>query len=266
LVAQRFARLAPNARRVLQAISVLGDDLKPAEIEALVPDDPATRGSGAVESVESVVASSIAALTATQLIERTSDGIRHTHPLIREIASAGIPAAVRRELHALAAESAEATGLPTEVRALHTLFAQDSFEALLLLERVAERALGRGDAAGAAHWLHRGLELARRELFRGELDDPMRAVLIFSRKLGEALTAAGDLTDADGVLREALDMAGPSGPERAKVLRALASVAHERERAREAMGYLSEAIEHASRSGADELIASLEDMRRAWAS
>ena len=59
----------------------------------------------------------------------------------------------------------------------------------------------------------------------------MRAVLIFSRKLGEALARAGSLTDADGVLREALDLAGPSGPYRALVLGSLAFVARERERA-----------------------------------
>ena len=82
--------------------------------------------------------------------------------------------------------------------------------------------------------LRRGLDLARRELFRGELDDPMRAVLIFSRKLGEALARGGHLTDADGVLREALDLAGPSGHDRAVVLGALAHVARERDRRHEA--------------------------------
>ncbi len=58
----------------------------------------------------------------------------------------------------------------------------------------------------------------------------MRAVLIFSRKLGEALARGGQFNDADGVLREALDVAGPSGPDRAAVLGALAQVAHGRER------------------------------------
>jgi hypothetical protein len=50
------------------------------------------------------------------------------------------------------------------------------------------------------------------------------------------------------------------------VLGALANVAHERARAGEAHNYLSQALEQASRSGAAELVASLEDMRRAWAS
>jgi serine/threonine-protein kinase len=264
LVALRIERLEPGTRRVLQAVSVLGDDVKPGDIQALFAADKAAQratgwGSGAVET-------SCAALVTTQIIERTSEGMRHTHPLVREIVSAAIPAAVKRELHTAAASIAEMNKLPIEVRALHTLYAQDAFEALLLLEQVAERALARGDASGAVLWLHRGLELARREMVRGELDDPMRAVLIFSRKLGEALAIAGDLTDANGVLREALDIAGPSGQDRAKVLRALANVAHERDRSGEALSYLSEALEHASRSGAQELIASLEDMRRAWAS
>jgi len=260
LIALRIERLAPATRRVLQALSVLGDDIDQANIERLLSDDDSS------ERGESPVALSISALVLAQIIERTPEGLRHTHPLVRDISGAAIPATVRRELHARAANDAELNNLPIEVRALHTLHAQDAFEALLLSEQVAERALARGDASGAVIWLHRGLELARRELVRGELDDPMKAVLIFSRKLGEALTVAGDLTDADGVLREALDLAGPSGADRVKVLRSLATLAHERDRSGEALGYLSEALELASHSGSHDLIASLEDMRRAWAS
>jgi serine/threonine-protein kinase len=113
--------------------------------------------------------------------------------------------------------------------------------------------------------LRRALELARRELFRGELDDPMRAVLIFSRKLGEALAKGGQLNDADGVLREALDVAGPSGKDRAAVLGALAHVSHARARRQEARDYLREALTLAARSGAPELVASLDALRRAIA-
>jgi serine/threonine-protein kinase len=94
----------------------------------------------------------------------------------------------------------------------------------------------------------------------------MRAVLIFSRKLGEALARSGQLNDADGVLREALDVAGASGPDRAAVLGALARVAHGRDRRQDARHYLTEALELASSSGARELIASLETLRRAIAS
>ncbi len=93
----------------------------------------------------------------------------------------------------------------------------------------------------------------------------MRAVLIFARKLGETLTSAGQFTDAEGVLREALDMAGPSGPDRARVLGALAQVSAVRERNDEAHRYLLEALELAFASGAHELLHSLEDLKKSIA-
>ena len=172
---------------------------------------------------------------------------------------------VRRGLHATAADICEELGAPLEVRALHEYHAQNTFQALLHLEGVGARCAARGDLAGNINALRRALELARRELFRGELDDPMRAVLIFSRKLGEALAQAGDYTDAEGVLREALDMAGPGGQDRARVLGALAHVAHGRERRVEAQVYLREALELARKHNVSDLVPSLEDLRRAIA-
>jgi len=91
-------------------------------------------------------------------------------------------------------------------------------------------------------------------------------MLIFSRKLGGALTRAGNFADAEGVLREALDIAGPSGTDRARVLGALAHVAHGRQRAEDALHYIDEAIDTARRSGAHDLVSTLNDTRRAWAS
>jgi serine/threonine-protein kinase len=194
-----------------------------------------------------------------------TSGIRTSHPLLREVTMATIPAAVKRELHAAAAIVCDERDLPLEVRAVHEYWGGTAFQALLLLERVSVLASARGDHQGAIMALRRGLELARRELFRGELDDPMRAVLIFSRKLGEALVRGGQLNDAEGVLREALDVAGPSGKDRAAVLGALAHVAHDRDRKQEARDYLREALDLASRSGAHELVTSLETLRRAIA-
>ena len=155
--------------------------------------------------------------------------------------------------------------MPLEARALHEYSAQNTFQALILLEQVASRATTRGDLGGSISALRRGLDLARRELFRGELDDPMRAVLIFARKLGETLTTAGQFTDAEGVLREALDMAGPSGSDRARVLGALAQVSAIRDRNDEAHRYLLEALELAFASGAHELLHSLEDLKKSIA-
>jgi serine/threonine-protein kinase len=135
-----------------------------------------------------------------------------------------------------------------------------------LLEQVADRATARGDAATEVLALRRGLEIARQEISRGALDDPLRAVLIFGRKLGASLTRAGNFADAEGVLREALDVAGPSGTDRARVLSALAHVAHGRRRAPEAMGYIDQAIAVARDSGAHDLVHAFADTRRAWAS
>jgi serine/threonine-protein kinase len=249
LIALRVERLPADSRRVLQAVAVLGDATADTSLLPLLPED--------TDLVEA-----LALLRRSGVVESGPEGWRTSHPLVREVVLATIPAAVRRELHAAAAKSNDATRSLLEVQAMHEFHAHNAFDALILLEKVSSLCAGRGDNAGTVLALRRGLELARRELFRGELDDPMRAVLIFGRKLGEALAGAGDFTDAEGVLREALDMAGPSGQDRARVLGALAHVALGRDRKLEAQVYLREAMELASRSGARELVSSLEKLKR----
>jgi tetratricopeptide (TPR) repeat protein len=254
LIALRVERLPPDARRVLQAIAVYGDNADDLMVHKLV-----TEGTNLDEAT--------ATLIEAGMIERAAGerGYRSAHPLIRDVVLATIPAAVRRGLHARCAEIGEENGMPLEARALHEYSAQNTFQALILLEQVASRATQRGDLGGSIASLRRGLDLARRELFRGELDDPMRAVLIFARKLGETLTTAGQFTDAEGVLREALDMAGPSGSDRARVLGALAQVSAIRDRNDEAHRYLLEALELAFASGAHELLHTLEDLKKSIA-
>jgi len=252
VIAVRVERLPADARRVLQAAAVWGDDGDDEVLTRMLGDE--------VDLVEA-----LGFLRRAGMIIVGQTGIRTSHPLLREVTLATIPAAVKRELHAAAAVVCDERDLPLEVRALHEYWGGTAFQALLLLERVSVLASARGDQQGAIMALRRGLELARRELFRGELDDPMRAVLIFSRKLGEALVRGGQLNDAEGVLREALDVAGPSGKDRAAVLGALAHVAHDRDRKQEARDYLREALDLASRSGAHELVTSLETLRRAIA-
>jgi serine/threonine-protein kinase len=256
MIAMRVERLPADARRVLQAAAVWGDDADDEVLASIL-----------VEEVDLVEALGFLRRAGMLIVggARPENGVRTSHPLVREVTLATIPAAVRRELHAAAAGVCDERDLPIEVRAMHEYWGGTAFQALLLLERVSVAASGRGDHQGAIMALRRGLELARRELFRGELDDPMRAVLIFSRKLGEALSRNGQLNDAEGVLREALDIAGPSGKDRAAVLGALAQVAHGRDRQQEARDYLREALELASRSGAHDLAASLETLRRAIA-
>jgi serine/threonine-protein kinase len=253
IIAVRVERLPGDARRVLQAASVWGDDADDAALTRMLGDD--------IDLIEA-----LGLLRRAGMIALSEGGIRTSHPLVREVVLAMIPAAVRRELHAAAAVLCDDRDLPIEVRAMHETWGGTAFQALLLLERVSTMAGARGDYQGAVTAVRRGLELARRELFRGELDDPMRAVLIFSRKLGEALMRNGQLNDAEGVLREALDIAEPTGVDRAALLGALAHVAHDRDHRQEARDYLREAIEVASRTGSHELITSLETLKRAIAS
>jgi serine/threonine protein kinase len=252
LIALRVERLPADARRVFQVIAVLGDATVDAAIYPLLPP-------------ETDLVEALSLLRRAGMIENGPDGWRTAHPLMREVVLATIPAAVRRELHAAAAHGFAETKAPMEVQALHEYHAHNAFDALILLERVSSRCTARGDSQGSILALRRGLELARRELFRGELDDPMRAVLIFSRKLGEVLAQAGDYTDAEGVLREALDIAGPSGQDRARVLGALAHVALGRDRRLEAQVYLREAMELATKSGSHDLMRSLETLKRSIA-
>jgi tRNA A-37 threonylcarbamoyl transferase component Bud32/tetratricopeptide (TPR) repeat protein len=252
LIALRVDTLAPSARRALQVLGVVGDGVGPRVLAEML-------------QTEEGLDDALADLERANMIERTPvGGFMTAHPLVRDIVLAGIPAAVRRELHRRALVAGEVLRTPLEARAQHAYYAHDSFQALLLLEQVADRAALRGDPDTEVLALRRGLEMAREEISRGELDDPLRAMLIFSRKLGASLARTGNYADAEGVLREALDLAGPSGTDRARVLSSLAQVAHGRQRSKEALGYIDQAIDLANQLGATDLLASFRDTKRHW--
>ncbi|HEX3594871.1 MAG TPA: protein kinase [Polyangiaceae bacterium] len=253
LISHRMATLEPRARRVLQALGVLGDSVEPEGIAEVL---------GRPDGIEETLGE----LVRAGMVEQPNRLCSLTHPLIRELVLGAIPAEVRRDLHGRALRVYEKREAPIEARALHAFDAQATLEALLLLEQVAERALSRDDVAAGVDALRRALELSRADVYRGELDDPLKAVAIFARKLGDALIRGGSYSDAEGVLREALHVAGPTGAERAHLLASLARVARGRERADEAVGFIDEAIEVARRSGSHELLTSLTSTRRAWVS
>ena len=252
LVGIRVAALAPDARRLLQALCVLGDESERDPLENMLS-----------QTVD--VDAALSALREAGMAKTLSSGtIRVRHPLIRDVTLAAIPAAVRRKLHERACEVGGSA--PVEVRAEHAYYAEDTFQALFFLEQVADRARRSRDSEAAILALRRGLEMSRQEFSRGNIEDPLKAVLIFSRKLGAALTEARQFDDATGVFREALDLAGPVGPERARLLHGLARVAHLRNREEEAMRYLDQALELAEDSGLSDFVRSMEDERRQWAS
>jgi serine/threonine-protein kinase len=276
IIATRIERLPQDARRLLQALAVLGDDCDRALLLEVLASttspassEPRGRRSSSMSSQPTTgdrLDEVITVLVDAGMATKHEGRLATSHPLVRDVTLAMIPAGVKRDLHAraFADENGDPRPLPTEVLALHAFHAQNAFEALMMLETVANRATSRGDLQGAVLALRRALDLARREIFRGEIDDPVRAVLIFSRKLGEALARAGSLSDASGVLKEALDLTGPSGADRVQVLGALAYVARERARPTEAKKHLSEAIDLAKESLQGELVDSLEKARREW--
>jgi serine/threonine-protein kinase len=170
--------------------------------------------------------------------------------LFRDLALHATPAEVRRELHARALALFQDEQAPLEVLAEHAVLAQDSMTALFFLEQVAERAHAYGDEQTASFVLRRGLEIARQELYRGQLDDPMRAIAIFGRRLGLTLIRIGQFSDAEGVLLEALDSTDERAVERVEVLRLLSDAACQRQRLGDAERYLSQALRYAEAESA----------------
>lgn len=236
LIAMRLASLDATERRYIQALSVLGERVSEELLTAMLPMG-GQLNHGALD-----------ALVRVKLIERSKD-LRYSlsHPLIQELCLHAIPAEVRRELHDQAARVLEAEGAPLEVLCYHSCQAGDSASALFMLEQLASRSQHRGDDRTAAHLLRRGLEMAREELYKGELDDPMRAIAIFGRKLGQALNRLGRFSDAEGVLLEVLDGTASSELSRIDILENLALASKRRRKPDAARRYLEQAIGLAKR-------------------
>ncbi|GAB4209837.1 MAG: hypothetical protein OHK0013_29710 [Sandaracinaceae bacterium] len=232
-VVARISRLDLGARRVLQTLTVLGERAPLNALRALVPQ-------GDLGPLET--------LLRMGLVKMVDGDVGVAHPFLRELVEASIPAEARKELHARALAAESASQAPLEVRAEHAYRAGEPMSAILILERMGDHALERGDPHTATLAYRRGLEVARREsIHAGDTSlDP--AVVALSRKLGEALDRAGDHAGADGVLREAMELVGPGSRERGRMLLQLGRVAMHRERQREAVRLLGQAIEVAQRT------------------
>lgn len=231
-VMARLERLDLAARRMLQAIAVLGESAPWSWVQAL----------GRAEDVPA-----LGRLLREGLVSQDGDVLRFCHPFVRELVASSIPVEHRKALHALALDITAEAGAPLEVRAEHAWRAGEPTVALMLLERTGDAALRRGDGSAAVLAFRRGLELARRELSLTGDTALDRAIVAFSRKLGDAMDWAGDPAGADGVLREALDLAEPTNRERGKMLVLLARVAARRNRPREGARLLGQALEQSVR-------------------
>ncbi len=243
VIARRVERLPPDARHALQALAIWGDDATPDSLWRMLP-------------TATDVAAALDGLDRARLVAIDERGIRIAHPLIRRVVSSSLPAGRKQDLYARAADLRP--GAPLEVRAKQAMHGGSALEALSLLDALSARQAAHGDLSGGVNTLRHALDVARRELHRGEIDDPVGAVLIFSRKLAEALADEGHWSDADGVLREALGTAPPASPHRAHLLGVLARVADARQHPDEARRYLDEAMKVARQSDARSLLPILE--------
>ncbi len=243
VIARRVERLTPDARHVLQALSVWGDGATTEALWRMMP--------GAVD-----VATALDTLHRAKVVGIEENAVRFSHPLIRRVVFSSIPVGRKEELFAAAATLRP--DAPLEVRAKHAIHGGSALESLSLLDALSARRAAHGDLAGSVSALRRALDVARRELYRGELDDPVTAVLVFARKLAEALADRELWSDAEGVLREALGTAPPTSPQRAHLLGVLARVADARRHPGDARRYLDEALRVAKQSNARSLLPMLE--------
>jgi hypothetical protein len=247
VIARRVERLAPDARYVLHALAVWGEGATPEALQPMLP------ASVAVEAALDIPARS-------KIVAVDDRRIRFSHPLIRRVVFSSIPAGRKQELFARAATLRP--DAPLEVRAKQAMHGGSSLESLSLLDALSARRSAHGDLAGSVSALRHALDVARRELHRGELDDPIAAVLVFARKLADALADDERWPDAEGVLREALGTAPPTSPYRAHLLGVLARVADARKQPADARRYLDEAMRLAKRSNARSLLPILERLDR----
>ncbi|HEY3817389.1 MAG TPA: protein kinase [Polyangiaceae bacterium] len=247
LVARRAERVAPDARHTLHALAVWGDDASLDVLPHLLP--PATD-----------LPAALRVLDRARLVVQTGRTVQIAHPLVRRIVFSSIPAGRKRELFARA--DTLRSEAPLEIRAKQAMHGGSALEALALLDMLSIRRAAQGDTLGAVSSLRHALDVARRELHGDDLDDPMAAMLVFARKLAEALAACEQWNDAEGVLREALGSAPPASEHRARLLAVLAHVAHARSHPNDAKRYLDEAMRVARQSEHRDLLPMLERLER----
>ncbi len=230
-VLARIERLGVSARRLLQVVCILGERAPVSWVTEIAQ----------AEELEAM-----GELQQTGLVVMEGANVVVCHPFVRELVASSVPAEHRKQLHSVALQISATNGAPLEVRADHAWRAGEPMSALLLLEQEGDTALRRGDGLAAGVAFRRGLELARRELLMTGETALDRAIVTFSRKLGDAMARAGEITAADGVLREALELAGPADAERTKMLLVLSRVARRRNRQRDATRFLGQTLELAA--------------------
>lgn len=229
-VMQRLQRLPVGAAHLLQAICIVGMRCELSRLDAL-----GTRPEPHALEV----------LRARGLVKVSGWHVEVSHPFVRDLVEASVPAEARKQLHAKALLAAKEADEPLEVCAHHAYGSGEVLGALVLLERMGDRADARGDLRTAVLGYQRALELARRELLISGDTYLEAAIESVSSRLGRVLARRGDIAGAEGVLREAMEYSAPNSVQRAHIQIGLASVLADKKRVRDAYRLLGQALETA---------------------
>jgi class 3 adenylate cyclase/tetratricopeptide (TPR) repeat protein len=191
LAATQIDRLPAAQRSLLRRASVLGDEFDNDLFLRMVGD----------VAPEQSVSELLAGLEG--LIVTTDGHLRFRHPLLREVAYAGLPYRRRRELHAQAAEVLETTTSAAsdrpEILALHYFVAGRYDKAMEYGWRAGERAMARYAPAAAAEAYGRAAQAAR---LSPTVSPSERS--FYLEALGDAESLAGRSTEAAAAYLEAL--------------------------------------------------------------
>jgi class 3 adenylate cyclase/tetratricopeptide (TPR) repeat protein len=191
LAASQIDQLPPAQRSLLRRAAVLGDEF-PEDLLLQMFRDVAPERSGA---------ELLAGLSG--LIVSTGHQLRFRHPILREVAYAGLPYRRRRELHARAAEVLEITTSAAdrrpEILALHYFVARNYDKAMDYGWQAGERAMARYAPAAAADAYRRAAQAAR---LSSHVSPSERS--FYLEALGDAEFLAGRSSEAHGAYLEAL--------------------------------------------------------------
>jgi class 3 adenylate cyclase/tetratricopeptide (TPR) repeat protein len=191
LAASQIDRLPAAQRSLLRRAAVLGDEF---------PEDLLLQMFREVEPERSGT-ELLAGLSG--LIVSTGHLLRFRHPILREVAYAGLPYKRRRELHAKAAEVLEATPAAADRRpellALHYFVARNYDKATDYGWRAGERAMARYAPAAAADAYRKAAQAAR---LSSNVSPSERS--FYLEALGDAEFLAGRSMEAAAAYLEAL--------------------------------------------------------------
>jgi class 3 adenylate cyclase len=192
LAASQIDQLPLAQRSLLRRAAVLGDEFPEDLLLQMFRDvAPEESGTELLAGLSGLIVS-----TGHQLL-------RFRHPILREVAYAGLPYKRRRELHAKAAEVLEANTAAADRRpellALHYFVARNYDKAMDYGWRAGERAMARYAPAAAADAYRRAAQAAR---LSSHVSPNERS--FYLEALGDAELLAGRSTEAAAAYLEAL--------------------------------------------------------------